>query len=65
MLISGITDAMNDISAAVGESANGVTTAAMNTNDLVKDVTEISTAMDDTKLVVGALTTEAEKFDVL
>ena len=65
MLINGITEAMNDISAAVGESANGVTTAAMNTNDLVKDVTEISTAMDDTKLVVGALTTEAEKFDVL
>ncbi|MBQ8822450.1 MAG: methyl-accepting chemotaxis protein [Lachnospiraceae bacterium] len=65
MLINGITEAMNDISAAVGESANGVTTAAMNTNDLVKDVTEISSAMDDTKLVVGALTAEAEKFDVL
>lgn len=65
VMISGITEAMNDISAAVGESANGVTTAAMNTNDLVKDVTEISSAMDDTKLVVGALTAEAEKFDVL
>ncbi len=65
MLIKGITEAMNDISAAVGESANGVTTAAMNTNDLVKDVTEISSAMDDTKLVVGALTAEAEKFNVL
>ena len=64
-MIGGITEAMNDISAAVGESANGVTTAAMNTNDLVKDVTEISSAMDDTKLVVGALTTEAEKFAVL
>lgn len=65
MLIGGITEAMNDISAAMGESANGVTTAAMNTNDLVKDVTEISAAMDDTKLVVGTLTAEAEKFDVL
>ncbi len=65
MLIGGITEAMNDIAAAMGESANGVTTAAMNTNDLVKDVTEISSAMDDTKLIVGALTTEAEKFDVL
>lgn len=64
-MIGGITEAMNDISAAVGESANGVTTAAMNTNDLVKDVTEISAAMDDTKLVVGTLTTEAERFNVL
>ncbi len=65
VMIGGITESMNDISAAVGESANGVTTAAMNTNDLVKDVTEISAAMDDTKLVVGTLTNEAEKFDIL
>lgn len=61
-LVKNITEAVNGISAAVAESANGITTAAVNTNDLVKDITEISTEMESNSAIAGELKREADRF---
>lgn len=61
-LIDNITDAIEGINQAVDESANGVTTAAMNTSDLVRDISDIETAMEDNKSVAGELSSEADRF---
>lgn len=61
-LMDDITDAVTGITAAVDESANGVTTAAMDTSDLVKGIGEISAAMDDNKEIAGTLEDEADRF---
>ena len=64
-LVAGITDSMRDISSAVDESANGVSTVAINTNDLVKEMGEIDTAMEENRQVAGYLTQETERFNKL
>lgn len=61
-LMQGITDAMEGIDIAVEESAQGVTSAAGNTTDLVKDIGEIESAMVENRQVAGNLTDEASRF---
>ena len=61
-LIDNITEAIEGINQAVDESANGVTTVAMNTSDLVKDISDIETAMEDNRNVAGELSSEADRF---
>ncbi len=61
-LIRNITEAIEGISKAVSESADGITNAAVNTNSLVKDITEISTEMESNSAIAGELKKEAEKF---
>ena len=61
-LIKNITEAMDGISCAVDESANGVTAAAMNTNELVKEMDYISTEMEGNGEVASELKKEASIF---
>lgn len=61
-LMGNITDSINGINTAVGESARGATNVAMNTSNLVKDISEIAEAMDDNREVAGTLTGEADRF---
>lgn len=61
-LMRSITDSINGINTAVGESAKGATNVAMNTSNLVKDIGEIADAMDDNRQVAGTLTDEADRF---
>lgn len=61
-LMEQITGSIEGINSAVDESANGVTNAAMNTSDLVRDITEIRDAMTDNQQVAGTLTDEADRF---
>lgn len=61
-LMDSITTSINEISSSVDESTKGATNAAMNTSDLVKDIAEISDAMDDNRQVAGSLTDEADRF---
>lgn len=61
-LMGSITDSVNGINSAVGESAKGATNVAMNTSNLVKDISEIAEAMNDNRQVAGTLTDEADRF---
>ncbi len=61
-LMGNITDSINGINTAVGESARGATNVAMNTSNLVKDICVIAEAMYDKRQVAGRLTDEAERF---
>lgn len=61
-LMESITDSVNGINTAVGESAKGATNVAMNTSNLVKDISEIADAMNDNRQVAGTLTDEADRF---
>lgn len=61
-LMGSITDSVNGINTAVGESAKGATNVAMNTSNLVKDISEIADAMNDNRQVAGTLTDEADRF---
>ncbi len=61
-LVGSITDAVNGIALAVEESTNGVTTAAMNTNDLVKEINQINEQMEHNSQIAGDLKAEADRF---
>lgn len=61
-LMDNITNSVEGITVAVDESSDGVSTAAMNTSELVKDIGEISTAMDDNRHIAGELEDEADRF---
>lgn len=61
-LMDRITDSIQGISIAVEESTKGATNAAMNTSELVKDITGIADAMNDNKQVAGSLADEADRF---
>ena len=61
-LINNITEALDGISCAVDESANGVTAAAMNTSELVKEMDYISTEMEGNGEVASELKKEAAIF---
>jgi methyl-accepting chemotaxis protein len=61
-LMESITESVNDINNAVGESAKGATNVAMNTSDLVRDISEIADAMNENRKVAGTLTDEADRF---
>lgn len=55
-------DAIDGISTAVEESANGVSTAAMNTGELVRDINQIADEMDSNSEVANKLKKETEIF---
>ncbi len=61
-LVQTITDAIGGISFAVEESANGVSTAALNTSELVKDINLISNEMESNNEVAGQLKEESSIF---
>ncbi len=61
-LMSNITNSIDGISLSVDESTKGASNVAMNTSDLVKDIDEISAAMDDNRQIAGGLTSEADRF---
>ena len=61
-LVSEITDAMNGIAIAVDESANAVTNAAGNTNELVRELEQIATEMDSNDEIAKQLKVEADRF---
>lgn len=61
-LVNEITEAINGISIAVDESANAVSTAAMNTNDLVKEVEDINVQMQSNSEVAKRLQVETDRF---
>ena len=61
-LVKSITDAIDGISTAVEESANGVSTAAMNTGELVRDINQISEEMESNNEVAEKLKDETAIF---
>lgn len=61
-IVSEITESIRGISLAIDESANAVTTAAMNTNDLVEEISQISRQMEDNSTVSIQLKQEADRF---
>jgi len=61
-LVKSITEAIDGISTAVEESANGVSTAAMNTGELVRDINQITVEMESNSEVAGQLKEEASIF---
>lgn len=61
-LMDSITNAIQGISISVDESTKGATNAAVNTSDLVKDISEIADAMNDNRQVAGSLADEADRF---
>ena len=61
-LVIEIVDAINGIAASIEESTNAVSTAAMNTNDLVKEVESISNELVNNKEVSKLLKAETEIF---
>lgn len=61
-LMDSITGSINGINSAVEESAKGTTNVATNTSDLVKEIDEISNAMNDNRQIAGNLTEEADRF---
>ena len=64
-LVGDIKEAISGISTAVDESANAVTTAAMNTNDLVKDMEQIASQMENNNNIAKELKDEADRFEKL
>ena len=61
-LVASITDAIDGISTAVEESANGVSTAALNTSELVREIDMISAEMENNSAVAGKLKDESAVF---
>lgn len=57
-----ITDSIRGISTAIDESANGVSSAALNTGDVVKDIVAIASEMDNNKDIADMLGTQARRF---
>ncbi len=61
-LVGNITEAVNGIAIAIDESANGITTAALSTNDLVRDIGIIATEIDSNQQVAEELGEQAARF---
>ena len=61
-LVHEIVDAINGIASAIEESTNAVSTAAMNTNDLVKEIEGIHDEMEHNKEVAKQLKAQTEIF---
>lgn len=61
-VVSEITDSIQGIASAIEESTNAVTMAAMNTNDLVEGISEISRQMEDNSSIAIQLKGEADRF---
>ena len=61
-LVSEITSSINGIATAMDQSANAVATAAMNTNDLVKEIDDITTEMTGNSDVARRMKEETDRF---
>ena len=61
-LVNDIVEAISGISTAVEESANAVTTAAMNTSDLVQEMAQIKKEMGNNREIAMQLKDEADRF---
>lgn len=61
-IVAEITESIRGISLAIDESANAVTTAAMNTNDLVEEIAEISKQMEENSAISIQLKQESDRF---
>ncbi|MDE5825342.1 MAG: methyl-accepting chemotaxis protein, partial [Lachnospiraceae bacterium] len=61
-IVAEITESIRGISLAIDESANAVTMAAMNTNDLVEGIAQISKQMEDNSSVSIQLRQESDRF---
>ena len=62
MLIKSITESISGIAVSVDESANGISAAANNTNDLVREITRVNDAMNNNKEIANSLNQQAEQF---
>lgn len=61
-IVAEITESIRGISLAIDESANAVTMAAMNTNDLVEGISQISKQMEDNSTISIQLKQESDRF---
>lgn len=61
-LVNDIVEAISGISTTVGESANAVTTAAMNTSDLVQEMAQTKKEMGNNRKIAMQLKDEADRF---
>lgn len=61
-IVAEITESIRGISLAIDESANAVTMAAMNTNDLVEEIAQISKQMEDNSTISIQLKQESDRF---
>ncbi len=60
--MNNITDAMSGIATVIDESANGVSSAAFNTNDIVKDIAIIASEIDNNQQIAEVLDVQAKRF---
>ena len=60
-----ISESINEINGSIAESARAVSTAAENTNELVRNIGVIATEMDSTRDIADQLKTEASCFEKL
>jgi methyl-accepting chemotaxis protein len=61
-VVSEITDAISGISLSIDESTNAITTSAVNTNELVEGISQISTQMETNNDIAILLKSEADRF---
>ena len=61
-LVNNITDAMSGIATVIDESTNGVLSAALNINDMVKDIALIASEMDNNQQIAEVLDVQAKRF---
>lgn len=61
-IVAEIAESIRGISLSIDESTNAVTMAAMNTNDLVEEITQISKQMEDNSAISIQLKQEADRF---
>lgn len=62
MLIKSITESISGIATSVDESADGISAAASNTNALVREITQVTDAMNNNKNIANSLNQQAEQF---
>lgn len=62
MLVKSITESISGIAVSVDESANGISAAASNTNDLVREITQVTDAMNNNKEIANSLNQQSEQF---
>lgn len=62
MLIKSITESISGIATSVDESADGISAAASNTNALVREITQVTDAMNNNKDIANSLNQQAEQF---
>lgn len=61
-LMGSIADSIKGITSAVDESANGISSAALNTNDMSKDISIIAQEMEGNEKIAGDLDAQAKRF---